>query len=248
MSLCPAQTLPQRDPQADRLLVIELRGVAVGDAVALHDGVGGEGAILGQARPFPTVAHQLIGKEKARALNARGQPEQGARAVLQTYRAQPVQRVGRGDPVVVEIFGVAVRRDDFFARVKGLVHPAQEVALEQIIRVEKNVGLKGVDAVITADLLKQELQGVALRAVLRVEALVADRAVLARKPGGVVRAVVCHDEHAHAVGRVVLPTDALHQIADDCGFISGSHDDSQLVILLRLGKAARTEQTDQRIK
>ena len=168
--------------------------------------------------------------------------------MLQPYRPQPVDGVGCGDPVVGEVFRIAIRGDDFLPGVECLVHAGQEVALEQIVRVKDNVGLERVRAVVALNLPEQKLQRVALGAPFGVGAFVADRTMLPRDAGGVVRAVVRNDKHRDQLGGIVLPPDALQQIPDDRRLIPRCHDNGQLMLPPRRRKPPRCEQPEQRIK
>ena len=108
VTLCPADSLTHGDFQRDRLLIIELSGIAVGNTVAGNHGIRRKSTVLRQRGIFPTVFHQFVGKKEAGALNTGGKTEQRSGAVLQTDGTQPMQRIGGGDPVFVKVLGVAV--------------------------------------------------------------------------------------------------------------------------------------------
>ena len=244
VALGPADALAQGDAQGDGLLVIEHGCIAVGDGIACSDGIGRKGAVLRQGGVVPAVFDQLRGEQEARALNARGQSEHRARAVFHAYGSQPVQGIGGGDPVVAEIFAGAAGRYDALACVKGLIHARDIVAVEQIVCVKYKIALKGIRSVVPRDAGEQIFQRVALCAVVRVAALIADRTAAARRLRRPVRAVVGHDKDREQLRRVVLQADALEQTADD-GLLVARRNDDGIAVLPPCGcKAPCGEQTD----
>ena len=83
-----------------------------------------------------------------------------------------------------------------------LVHPLYVIRGEDVVGIEHEVAVKA-RRVVLADVLEQEVQGVALAYVQMVEALVYHRAVGAGDGGGTVGAVVRRHEHRdlrHIVG------------------------------------------------
>lgn len=173
---------------------------------------------------MPAVFDQPGGEQEARALNARGQSEHRAGTVLHAHGSQPVQGIGGGDPVVAEIFAGAAGRYDALACVKGLVHARDIVAVEQVVCVKYKIALKGIRSVVPRDAGEQIFQRVALCAVVRVAALIADRTAAARRLRRPVRAVVGHDKDREQLRRVVLQADALEQTADDGLFVARRND------------------------
>ena len=73
--------------------------------------------------------------------------------MLVSDRAQPVDAVGRADPVGVEVLGVAVGGHDLLPRVERVVHAGHEVALQEVIGVEDDIALIGIDAEVAPDVL-----------------------------------------------------------------------------------------------
>ena len=67
---------------------------------------------------------------------------------------------------------------------------------------------------------------------LRVEALVAISAELARDLGGVVRAVVRHDEDIHELSRIVLCADAADQVPNVGRLVARSDQNGIFVLPL----------------
>ena len=193
---------------------------------------------------MPAVFDQLRGKQEARALNARGQSEHRARAVFHAHGSQPVQGIGGGDPVVAEILAGTAGRYDALACVKGLVHARDIVAVEQVVCVKYKIALKGIRSVVPRDAGEQIFQRVALCAVVRVAALIADRAAAARRLRRPVRAVVGHDKDREQLRRVVLQADALEQTADDGLLVARRNDDGITMSALCRGEMPCGEQTD----
>ena len=122
--------------------------------------------------------------------------------------SQPMQTVGGGNPVVAEVFGVAVRGYDFLACGKGFVHSGYVVLFKKIVRIKNKVAVKAVYAEIPTDALYQKLQGVAFCPVVRVKAFITHCAVIPCDFSSVVCAVVGGDKNGH-FARIILPFNAV---------------------------------------
>ena len=182
-----------------------------------HDVVDGELYVLGQQVEVPAAAvvQHLAGEEEARAGDGAARAELHARVVQKLRLAQEPQRVAGGDPVVPEVLGVAVARDDAVALGEDAVHLLYVVLLEDVVRVEDEVAVEGALGEELVNAAQQVAQGVALADLRGVEALEDYGAALGRHPGRLIRAVVRDDEGRDEARVVALAPDALEQLADD---------------------------------
>ena len=65
--------------------------------------------------------------------------------MFHAHGSQPVQGIGCRDPVVAEIFAGTAGRYDALARVKGLIHARDIVAVEQVVAKNPNaIGYVGL--------------------------------------------------------------------------------------------------------
>ena len=136
-----------------------------------------------------------------------------------------MERVTCGDKIVVQVFCVTVRGNDPLTGVECVVHTADKVALEQVIRVKYEISLKALDAVVSLDLLEQKLQGKALGGVFLVKSFVADSTSCTGDLCRIVIAVVRNHENCDQLLGVVLHFDAFDKVADDGGLVSrGDHN------------------------
>ncbi len=172
-------------------------------------------------------------------------------------RAVPVERtavkmdaVCCGNSVCIEIFGIAVARDDVeFAFVERLVHLFDEIGVQKVVRIEYHVSFHEVYAVIFAYFIKTEFERPAFARVRGVVPLVHRCALFARDGGGGVGTVVGYHENAELVFRIPLRGDAVEQIADDLFLVAGADDDGVRMLLFRLGENFRfAEKTDDEIE
>lgn len=76
---------------------------------------------------------------------------------------------------------------------------------------------------------EERLEGVALTDLLAVEALIDNRAALARDARGVVGAVVGEDIDREQLARVRLGAQAREQVADDGGFVARADEDGVMI-------------------
>ncbi len=107
--------------------------------------------------------------------------------------AQEPQGVARGDPVVAVVLAGAVAGDDVVPGGERAVHLLDIVGGEEVIGVKDEVAIvSGRD--VPRDMGEERLEGVALTDLLAVEALIDNRAALARDARGVVGAVVRQHE------------------------------------------------------
>ena len=137
-------------------------------------------------------------------------PRLHAGVVEELRLAQEPQRVAGGDPVVAEVLGVAVARDDARSpREKTLVHLLDVVLLEHVVRVEDEVAVEGPLREELVYAVEQIVEGVALAHVGGVEALEDYGPGVGGDARRVVRAVVGHDEGGHQAAVIGLALDAL---------------------------------------
>lgn len=105
--------------------------------------------------------------------------------------------------------------------------PAENVPVHllDIVGGEEVIGVKDEVAIVSGrdvprDMGEERLEGVALTDLLAVEALIDNRAALARDARGVVGAVVGEDIDREQLARVRLCAQAREQVADDGGFVA----------------------------
>ena len=118
------------------------------------------------------------------------------RAVQIAALPQEPQGVPGADPVVAEVFAVAVAGHDLVSGGEALIHALEIVRREDVVRIEHEIAVKAL-RIVRADVLHQKIQGVALAHVHMIEALVYHRPMFPRDGGGAVGAVVCRHEHRH---------------------------------------------------
>ena len=108
------------------------------------------------------------------------------------------------------------------------VHLLDIVGGEEVIGVKDEVAIvSGRD--VPRDMGEERLEGVALTDLLAVEALIDDRAALARDARGVVGAVVGEDIDREQLARVCLGAQAREQVADDGGFVARADEDGVMI-------------------
>ena len=137
-----------------------------------------------------------LGEQEARAAHGGAAAQAGAGAVEIAALPQEPQGVARADPVVAEVLAVAVAGDDLVAVGEHLVHPLNVVRGQQVVGVKHEITVKP-RRIVRADVLQQEVQGIALAHVQLVEPLIDHRAVGPGDGGGAVGAVVRRHEHRH---------------------------------------------------
>ena len=164
-----------------------------------------------------------------------GEAEAGARAGAGDAQAHPggvqvgavvdvPQPIAGGDPVGHEILAVAVAADGGKSGGEGAVHLQDVIRREKVVRVEHQIGVEAVPAVIGADVLQQRLQGVALAYMAGVPAPVHHRPVLPGQTGGAVGAVVRQDEGRDQRRRIGLGPDAVKQIGQHRLLVPGGDE------------------------
>ena len=221
----PAQALPPGLTEAGGLLVVEDGVVTVAYLEAADDAVHGELDVLGEQVEVPAAAvvEHLLREQEARAGDGAAGAEVEAGVVEELRLAQEPQRVAGGDPVVAEVLGVAVARDDAVALGEDLVHLLDVVLLEHVVRVEDEVAVEGPLREELVYAVEQIVEGVALAHVGGVEALKDYGPGVGGDARRVVRAVVGHDEGGHQAAVIGLAPDALDEVADDGLLVPRGH-------------------------
>ena len=183
----------------------------------------------GQAVPPAVLADNLGREHHARpAQHLRGVQESAHMAGVAAVADIPQPRNARNDVFgQVLAVGVAARAHD--PRVERVVHLRYVVRLHEVIGVE--LDKKVVSVVVGHDLLKAVLQRVPRLLVpgIVVEMLENDRPGVPGDLGGVVGAVVRHDEHVEQFLRVIGIEKTLHRVADDGRLVARRYDDSHSV-------------------
>ena len=111
----------------------------------------------GQAEPFPPVFEPLALHEIARPRDVRGRVHDLPRAVVGKRTSVKMDAVPRRNEVGRKIFGVAVARDDVeFAFVERLVHLFDEIGVQKVVRIEKQIPFHEVYAELFAYFIKTE--------------------------------------------------------------------------------------------
>lgn len=235
VALDPPRALHQRLAELRRLLVVDHGAFAVADRRVMEDAVHGKFKILGQQEMFPAavLAGDAAAEEKACARYAAARAEHHARPVELGGLAQEKERVARADPVIAEIFRVAVACNDLIARIEHLVHLLDEALVEDVVRVEHEKAFKGIFAVLLENLVQEEFQRVALADGVLVLPLENNGARRARHIRGAVRAIVRHDENIHKLRGVRLPAHALDKLRDDGLLIARRNQNGVAVVLFR---------------
>ena len=146
--------------------------------------------------PAMALVQYPLREQKARSAHGGAAAQTVSRAVQIAAFPQEPQGVPGADPVVAEVFAVAVAGHDLVSGGEALVHALEVVRREDVVRVEHEVAVKALRIVCT-DVLQQKIQGVALAHVHMIEALVHHRPMFPRDGGGAVGAVVCRHEHRH---------------------------------------------------
>ena len=233
VTLGPAYTLNPCGLHVYGLFIIELCAVIVRDLVTVCNCVSAERTVFGEGCVVPTVLDDFPSEEEAGTLDTGCQTEEGACAVLVTNGTQPVDTVGSGDPVIVEVFGVTVRGNDLFACIERIVHAGDKVFFKKVVCVEDEVAFVCVDAVIAADAFYQIFQCKALGAVLHIVTLVADSAHFAGNLCGavVLVAVVGNNEDVYQFSGVILLTDTVDEVTDNLLLVAGSNQDGVFVVV-----------------
>ena len=138
--------------------------------------------------------------------------------------ARPVQIAGvpqipesaaRAEPAFPVILRVAVGGHEAVAVRVGLVDLGKEVGRHEIVRVEDNIGIVAIGAVVAVDRREKEVEDVTLPALLLIFALVNDGAVRRGDAGGIVGAVVRADKDVVKLPRVTLCRQTVDEVRDD---------------------------------
>ena len=198
VALGPAQPLPAGLPEIGGLLVIEHRVLADGDPLAPQNVVDGKLDILRQQIEPPAMAlvQYPLREQKACPAHGGAAAQPVPRAVQIAALPQEPQGVPGADPIVAEVFAVAVAGHDLVSGGEALVHALEVVRREDVVRIEHEVAVKAL-RIVCADVLQQKIQGIALTHVHMIEALVHHRPVCPCDGGGAVGAVVRRHEHRH---------------------------------------------------
>lgn len=144
-------------------------------------------------------------------------------AVIRERTSVKVYAVRGGNAIRVEVFRVAVAHDDVeFARIERFIHFGDVIGAQKVVRVEKEISFEIFDAVIFLDSFEPEFERVTFARFGKIVPLVHGGAFCARDGGGFVRAVVRDHEHVQFVFGIILPRNAVQQVADDLFFVAGA--------------------------
>ena len=176
-------------------------------------------------RPSAVLADHVARDQEARTRYRAVDAQLGTRPVEEACLAQEPQRIAGGNPVITEVLGVAVTgQRRILAGVEHLVHLADKVGIDQIIRIKHEKGIIGLLAFVLKDAVEQPVHRIALADLYLIETLIHGRTRLARHRGGAVRAVVGHDEYIQQVRRIILCFQAFDQVSDHALLIAGGND------------------------
>ena len=232
-ALDPAGPLADGDSQGGGLFVIENGVVAVAHFDAPCGAPGGEFDVFrqGEEMPAPHPPEQIPRKAEARTVDGAGGAQGHPGAVHVCGVMDVPQAVPGGEPVVAEIFGVAVAAEGVAALGHHPVHLADVVGLQQIVGVEDEECVVIVQTLGLVDLVQQEIQGVAFADVFPVEPLEHPCAVGLSQRSRAVGAVVRHHEGVDG-SRIILDGDGVQQMGQHRLLIPGGDEDGVAVIFL----------------
>ena len=176
-------------------------------------------------RPAAVLTDSLRGDQKAGARNRAVDAELSARTVEEARLAQEPQRIAGRNPVCAEVLRVAVaRQGGVLAGVEHLVHLADELLVNNVVRVKDEKAVIGHFALVLEDVVEQVFEGVALADLHLVKALIDISAGVPRDFRSVVRAVVRNDVNIEQLGRVILLLQRAYQVGDDRRLVARRND------------------------
>lgn len=170
--------------------------------------------------PAAVLLDDLGGHQKACARHVAVGTQQGAGEVEEPGLPQKPDGISGGDPVVPEVFGVAVAGHRVIALIEGAVHLPHKVGVHQIVRVKDKIAVIAV-LTLLLQLAEEVVHGVALALVNGVPPLVHEGSRLPGGPGGVVGAVVRHHVQVQQLLGIVLFSETVQQLADHLFLIAG---------------------------
>lgn len=233
----PAEALIPRVLEGNGLLVVEHGGGAVADALSVDDGLRGKLDVFGEQVPLPAAVFfkNFGGNEESRARDgAAGIESQACLAEVFRFAQEPYGIAG-GYPVASVVFGVAVAGGRNSASVIDFVHFAEIVHVQNIVRIEYEIGFVAAVCVALLDVFVSEVEGVPFSYIVFVETLENIRcSCVACNLGCVVGAVVGYDEDVNKLLGVVLHANAVNQIPDDGDFVSSRDHHGVTMVLLCL--------------
>ena len=211
-----------------RLLVKDLRFAAVAHPFSLQDVVNCKFRVLAEGMEGPAVGaqHDVLTKQETGPGNNRADPQLGAGAIQESSIPQEPEGIASGNPVVTEILGVAVAGDNLMFRAKDFIHPGYIVLCQQVVGIKDKVSVEIIVPPVVPDLGEQEIEGVALAHMHPVPAFVDHSPRVLGNLGSGVSAVVCNYKGDQIAAGVVLPPDALQQLADDRLLVPGGDQHS----------------------
>lgn len=157
----------------------------------------------------------LTGEQIPRPADKAAGAELMARPVQVTGVPQIPKSAARAEPAFSVILRVAVGGYEAVAVRVGLVDLGKKVGRHEIVRVENEIGIVAIGAVVAVDRGEKEVEDVTLSALLLVFALVNDGAVRRGDAGGIVGAVVRADKDVVELPRVVLCLQTVDEVRDD---------------------------------
>ena len=213
---------------------------------AQHGALGAEFIILchGNRVPAAQTAQQRSGNGKAASVHQRGEVQRAARTIVETVQHPVADRITAGDRALFGILAVAETLRHLCAAHQRIVHTRQELAVHQIVRI-KNA--HGIELLRQHDFIHHLGEHLALAAddALRTENA---RAAPGSHCLGVVGAVVGRDDHLIQLAGIILPIQAVHQMADHRRLVACRHHKCKAFFRLRLGRRrqffAQAEQCD----
>ena len=225
----PAVPLTQGQGKGGRLFIIKN---SVGDRNNLVSGenlLDGKFSILHQRAGIP--ARGLNGAHlegKAGAADLTGEPPIAAGTVEKTHQTNPI---AAADPGIPGILAVAIALDDVGAGAEGVVGLGEKIRGHQIIGVENRHRVVA-PGIILPQPLKGPMQGKALADLAFVEPLKHPGPMPPGHLGGVVGAIVRHDEDIVAFPWILLPPETVQKSVNDRLFVAGTGDHGKTMELI----------------
>ena len=152
------------------------------------------------------------------------------------------------DPVVAEVFGVAVAGDHLAAVGEHLVHLGNVVGVQEVVGVEDKEAVVFFVGVVLGDFTQEEFKGVALAHLGLVAAGPDHGPPGCGHGGGIVGTVIGHHKDIDQLGGVILGFDAVDELADDSGLISRGDEHSEAAQAFGLKAAAGPPQAEQQVE
>ena len=205
---------------------------AVADSFLVDDGFYRKFQIFGEQEEFPAAVlfEYLTAEHEACAADGTARAKAHAGTVQILRFAQEPETVACGNPVVAVVFRVAIACYYAVALRECLIHLGDVVFIEDIVRIENEISVKAVPAIVRIYAVEQIFHGVAFADASLIEALIHGGAEASRYLGCLIRAVVGNDENLYKRTVILLIIDALDEISDDDFLIARGDENGILVV------------------